>query len=73
MLFVLCATGLGFGQSSAMSPTHQGNLTVEQFVENFNDFQRFRLKNGNELTALLTADGTFQEAPRPNNVIVIDP
>ena len=65
--------GLLNSQVAAISPRHQGNITVAQFVENFNDTRRFRLKNGSELTSYLTSDGSFKEAPRPNNVIVIDP
>jgi len=73
VLVAVCIFGLVNSHVTAMSPRHQGNMTVEQFVENFNDTRRFRLKNGNELTSFLTSEGIFKEAPRPNNVIVIDP
>lgn len=72
VLFVVCVIMLTNGQSAALAPKHQGNMTTEQFVENFNDFQRFRLKNGGELTSVLTKDGTFEKATPPGNVIIVD-
>lgn len=65
--------GLFHGNIYAMSPRHQGDLTVEQFVENYNDTARFRLQSGQSLTHQLTADGTFEEIiypGRPNQIII---
>lgn len=53
------------GRSAAMAPRHQGDLTVAQFVENFNDTQRFHLQGDEELNELLTVNGTFEEVHRP--------
>lgn len=73
VLCVVSVVAVAKGQISASAPRHQGDITVEQFVENFNDTRRFRLQNGNELTDLLTADGTFKDILQPDNVIVVDP
>ena len=74
---VLCVVGIIAmvnGHYDAMVPRHQGDLTVEQFVENYNDTARFRLESGSELTHLLTVDGTFEKIVRPGapNQIIID-
>lgn len=45
----------------AMAPEHQGNRTVEQFVDNFNQYQRFHLSSDSRLFYELTANGTFRE------------
>ena len=72
VLAVACIITLSNGQSAAIAPKHQGDMTVEQFVENFNDFRQFIATDGNEPSTLLTAKGTFEKAPQPSNVIVID-
>lgn len=73
VLCVVCIVALVNGQQAAMAPRHQGDLTVEQFVENYNDTARFRLESGSELTHLLTVDGTFEKIVypgRPNQIII---
>jgi len=72
VLAVACIITLSNGQSAAIAPKHQGDMTVEQFVENFNDFRQFIATDGNEPSTRLTSDGTFEKAPQPSNVIVID-
>ena len=61
------------GHYDAMAPRHQGDMSVAQFVENYNDTARFRLQSGSELTHLLTEDGTFKEIEypgRPTQIII---
>ena len=73
VLAVVCVITLANGQSNAMAPKHQGDMTVEQFVENFNDFRKFIAAEGTEPSTQLTTEGTFEEISQPGNVIVIDP
>lgn len=73
VLAVVCCYTLFLGETQAMAPIHQGDMTVSQFVENFNDTRRFRLQSDQRLDSLLTNDGTFEKTPVPDNVIVIDP
>ena len=73
LLLAGCFFVLFQGQTRAMAPIHQGDITVSQFVENYNHTRRFRLEWDGRLDSLLTDSGTFEELPAPNNVIVIDP
>jgi len=73
VLTVVCSFALFLGETQAMAPIHQGDMTVSQFVENFNDTRRFRLQADQRLDSLLTDDGTFEKLPAPSNSIVIDP
>ena len=73
LLLAGCFFALFQGQTRAMAPIHRGDMTVSQFVENYNDTRRFRLEWDDRLDSLLTDSGVFEELPTPNNVIVVDP
>ncbi|MBE6972952.1 MAG: MerR family transcriptional regulator [Ruminococcaceae bacterium] len=68
-----CFFALFQSQTQAMAPIHQGDMTVSQFVENYNDTRRFRLQADQRLDSLLTDSGAFENLPAPNNVIIVDP
>lgn len=62
----------GLSHRTSARTVHQGDLTVAQFVENFNDFQRFKLENGDSLRYVLTEEGTFSETPPPMGEFIYD-
>ena len=49
---------------SSTAPSWPG-ITVEQFVENYNQARAFELGKNN-MAYRLTVDGTFEEVPRPS-------
>jgi len=73
LLMAGCFFALFQSQTQAMAPIHQGDMTVSQFVENYNDTRRFRLQADQRLDSLLTDSGAFEDLPTPNNVIIVDP
>lgn len=72
VLAAMCVLGVSSGHASAMAPQHQGDMTPAQFAENFNDTRRFRQQADGYLSSLLTQDGSFEDVPTPNNVIIVD-
>ena len=59
------------GHFLAAMPPHRGpGITVEQFVENYNQAWAFELGKNN-MAYRLTVDGTFEEVPREDNAFVI--
>lgn len=59
------------GHLLASMPPHQGpEITVEQFVDNYNRYMEFSHGKGN-LTYWLTDDGTFEEIPRDSSTYVV--
>lgn len=59
------------GHFLAAMPPHRGpGITVEQFVENYNQAWAFELGKNN-MAYQLTVDGTFEEVPREDNAFVI--
>lgn len=73
LLLAVCFFALFQGETRAMAPIHQSDMTVSQFVENYNDTRRFRLQWDDRMDSLLTDSGAFESLPAPNNVITIDP
>ncbi|MBO5339686.1 MAG: MerR family transcriptional regulator [Oscillospiraceae bacterium] len=73
LLIAGCFFILFQSETQAMAPIHRGDMTVSQFVENYNDTRRFRLGWDERLDSLLTDSGAFEELPAPNNVIIVDP
>ena len=60
------------GHLLASMPPHRGaELTVEQFVENYNRFMEFSYGKEN-LRYCLTEQGNFQKVPEPSGTVVID-
>lgn len=60
------------GHLLAAMPPHRGpEITVEQFVENYNRYMEFSYGKEN-LSYRLTEQGNFQKAPEQENVVVID-
>ena len=60
------------GHLLASMPPHRGSeITVEQFVENYNRYMEFSYGKGN-LRYYLTEQGNFRKKPERENVVVID-
>ncbi len=57
--YVLCFAALFLSVISAVAPTNRGELTVAEFVENYNDLARFE---GSGIY-ILTESGTFKKKP----------
>lgn len=59
------------GHLLASMPPHRGpEITVEQFVENYNRYMEFSYGKGN-LRYYLTEQGYFQKVPEPSGAVVV--
>lgn len=73
LLLYLCLLVLpGLSHRASARPVHQGDLTVAQFVENFNDFQRFKLRDGDTLNYILRETGSFSKNVVPGGGFVFE-
>ncbi|MBR5491248.1 MAG: MerR family transcriptional regulator [Oscillospiraceae bacterium] len=68
LAYLLCFAIILLCSVSAIMPDNRGPMTVEQFVENYNDAVDF---DGGS-SYLLTSRGTFQEITPPDNSVVIN-
>ena len=72
LLFVVCVEGVALGTQFALSPVHQNqDLTVAQFVENYNQFGD-TLAGPEGIVERLTEEGTFLEPELPPNTFLLD-
>ncbi len=70
-VFAACVGLMVGGHLLVSMPPHRGpEITVEQFVDNYNRYMEFSYGREN-LTYQLTANGTFEEIPRDNNAYVV--
>lgn len=70
-VWALCIGLMVGGHLLAGRPPHRGTeLTVEQFVDNYNQYMAFTYGEGN-LARRLTVDGTFEEIDRENGSVII--
>lgn len=73
ILLYLCLLVLpSLAHRASARPIHHGDMTVAQFVENFNDFQRFKLQNGDSLNYILQEDGSFSKNVVPGGGFVFE-
>ena len=66
--YALCFAAAFFGAVIAVMPPNRGDITVAEFVENYNDYADF----ASETDYVLTADGNFERPPQPGNAAVIE-
>ena len=69
--FAACIGLMIGGHLLAAMPPHRGaELTVEEFVENYNQYASF-VNGAEHLTHRLALDGSFEEVPREDNTFII--
>jgi len=72
LLYVCLLVLPGLSHRASARPVHQGDMTAAQFVENFNDFQRFKLQDGDILNYILQEDGSFSKNVIPGGGFVFE-
>lgn len=65
--YALCFCLLALGAMLAIMPTNRGELTVAEFVENYNDYADFM----SDPIYVLTEAGTFEREPQIGHVVVV--